>query len=215
MPAAPRPPLRLGVLVSGQGTTLRALVEAIGSGRLPARIVLVATDRAEAPGAAFARVEGLPVRVLRTHDGAPGSWESILASALEESRAELVVLAGFLRVLRGPLLRRFEGRIINLHPSLLPKFSGPGMYGTRVHAAVLASGDPETGATVHLVTADVDRGPILGQGRWPVRPGETAEELSERQKPLEHQLVIDVVRRFADGELPLPYPVPSGGAPAP
>lgn len=206
-------PLRLGVLVSGTGTTLLAIDEAVRRGSLNARIALVATDRPSCPGAKHAEDRGLPLEPLPVPKTLPpGEWERRLSAALERERVELVVLAGYLRVVPEEFLGRWEGRVINIHPSLLPKFAGPGMYGKHVHAAVLASGDPETGATVHVVTPEVDRGPVLAQERWPVRPGETADQLSERQKPLEHALVVSVLSRFAEGSLALPYRVPTARA---
>lgn len=198
-------PLRVGVLASGEGTTMYAVAEAAAAGRIPARVVLVATDRPQAPALQRAQSLGLPTLVVLPSPQAPGAWEEVLASHLRAARCDLVLLAGFLRILRGPLLDAFPGRIVNLHPSLLPKYGGPGMYGTKVHAAVLASGDPSTGSTVHLVTKDVDRGPTIAQSTLDVRAGETAEELSERQKPVERELLVDTVRRFATGELPLPW----------
>jgi phosphoribosylglycinamide formyltransferase-1 len=123
---------------------------------------------------------------------------------------ELIVLAGFLAILPEPFVRRWRGRIINLHPSLLPQFGGPGMYGRRVLDAVLQSGSRETGATVHLVTEIVDGGPILGQARVPVLPGDTPESLRERMRPVEVGLLSEVVNRFADRSFSLPYdPAPS------
>ncbi|MDE1838119.1 MAG: phosphoribosylglycinamide formyltransferase [Euryarchaeota archaeon] len=198
-------PLRIAVLVSGEGTTMAALAQAITRGTLPARIVLVAADRPHIHALDRARELGLPTQVFSPREGPTGAWQQKLVDALVKERTELVVLAGFLRVLDRPFFEQFTGRIVNTHPSLLPKFGGVGMYGPRVHAAVLASGDRVTGATVHLVTPDVDRGPILAQEEHPIVPGESAEALSERQKPLEHRLLIEVVRRFSTGELSLPY----------
>ena len=212
-----RAPLRLGVLVSGEGTTLEAIARAVEGAALPARVVLVGTDRAGVPAVARAQRHGIPVVVASPVDGPPGAWQERLSRALREAGAELVVLAGFLRVLGPAFLRDWEGRAINLHPSLLPKFGGPGMYGRRVHHAVLASGDRVTGATVHLVTAALDRGPVLVRAELEVRPGESAEELATRQRPLEHALLIEAIGRFARGLLPLPYPAPGAVAadPAP
>jgi phosphoribosylglycinamide formyltransferase 1 len=198
--------LRVAVLVSGTGTTLFALDQAIREGRMPAEIVVVASDRPDCPALSGARERGLPVDELPGPKTlGPTRWEDLLSRALRDRGSELVVLAGFLRILSPTFVRAWEGRIINLHPSLLPKHSGPGMYGARVHAAVLASGDPETGASVHIVTTEVDRGPVVAQTRLPVRPGETPEELASRLRPLEHELVVHVVAEFARGRIPLPY----------
>lgn len=182
-----------------------AISRAIERGELTAEIVLVASDRGTAPALEKARSRGLPTEVFSPKEGAPGAWALRMTGRLLTVKAELVVLAGFLRVLPPSFFESFEGRVVNTHPSLLPKFSGAGMYGTRVHAAVIASGDRTSGATVHVATAEVDRGPILAKAEIEVRPGETPEELSERQKPLEHTLLLGVLQRFARGELPLPF----------
>lgn len=195
----------MGILVSGTGTTLEAIASAIEASRLPARVVLVVSDRAGAPALRKAAARGLPTLLVGPDKNAPGAWEDQMARHLAAAGCELVVLAGFLRILKGPLMEAFPGRVINLHPSLLPKFGGPGLYGTHVHAAVLASGDPLTGSTVHLVTPEVDRGPILAQRTLEVDPKESPEELSERQRPMERELLVEVIRRFATGELPLPW----------
>lgn len=199
-------PLRLGILVSGAGTTLVAVDDAIRKGALAAQIALVATDRPGCPGAKRAEERGLPLAPLPAPKSLPsGTWDRELSEALARASVELVVLAGYLRVVPAEFLGRWEGRVINVHPSLLPKYGGPGMYGTHVHSAVLASGERETGATVHVVTPEVDRGPVVAQARWDVKMGETADELAERQKPREHELLIGVLRGFASGELPLPW----------
>lgn len=213
MTADAPPPLRIAILVSGEGTTMDAVARAVSKGDLRATIVLAASDRSKAPAVERARRLGIPCETFLPREGPEGAWERRLVARLEELRTDLVVLAGFLRVLGPPFFERFPGRIINLHPSLLPRHSGPGMYGTRVHAAVLASGDPRTGATVHVVTEEVDRGPVLAKAEIEVRPGETASELADRQRPLEHALLIEVLGRFCRRELPLPYPVPARAAP--
>lgn len=203
-------PLRLGVLVSGAGTTMMAIDEAIRAHRLTATIALVASTNPLVPAVKAARERGLRVAELPASKSMPvAAWEQRLSDALKAERVELVVLAGFLRILAPAFVDQWKGRIVNIHPSLLPKFSGRGMYGTHVHAAVLASGDRETGASVHIVIPAVDDGPVVGQARWSVKPGETPEELSERQKPLERELLVQVLQRFSEGELPLPYPLPS------
>jgi phosphoribosylglycinamide formyltransferase-1 len=118
---------------------------------------------------------------------------------------ELVVLAGFLSILPNRWVDRWRGRAINIHPSLLPRHGGPGMYGPRVHRAVLASGDRETGATVHIVTSDVDGGPTVAQERMAVLPDDTPDTLRARLHPIEVNLLAVTIRKFAEGELPLPF----------
>jgi phosphoribosylformylglycinamidine cyclo-ligase len=197
--------MKLCILVSGHGTTMDAIADAIDSGQIPARIALVVSDRPGIPALEKAARRGLPTVVVQPPPKGTEDWQKTLAAHMKASGCDLVVLAGYLRVLRDPVLDAFQGRIINLHPALLPKFGGPGMYGTRVHAAVLESGDKITGSTVHLVTKDVDRGPIIMQRSMEVRAGETPDQLSDRQRPLEHALMIEVIASFARGKLPLPW----------
>ncbi len=198
-------PLRIAILVSGEGTTMQAIAEAVSTGTIAGRVVLVASDRPGARALERASRLGLPTLVVAPPPVGPSEWESTLAAHLAASGAELIVLAGYLRILRGPVMERFAGRIINLHPSLLPRFGGPGMYGLRVQKAILESGDTTTGSTVHLVTPDVDRGPTIAQRSFPILPGEAPEQLAERQRPLEHELMVSVIRDFASGKLPLPW----------
>jgi phosphoribosylglycinamide formyltransferase 1 len=206
--------LSVGVLVSGEGTTVDGLAELVTGGHLPAQIVLVVADRPHAPAIERARRRGLSTLVLPTHGVEEQSWERRLTRELEERGVELVILAGFLSILPPEWVRRWNGRAINVHPSLLPRYGGAGMYGGRIHRAVLAAGDRETGATVHLVTDDVDRGPTIAQGRIEVRPGDTPESLRARLHPVEVTLLAETIRRFADGSLPLPYSGASSRSPA-
>lgn len=205
--------LPIAVLVSGEGTTLDALAEMCVGGHLPVRIVLVVSDRPHAPAIERARRRGLATIVLPSHGVPPAAWSARLTAELEAAGAELVVNAGFLTILPDEWLERWNGRAINLHPSLLPKYGGRGMYGSRVHRAVLAAGDPETGVTVHIVTRDIDGGPRLAQERVPVLPGDTPETLRARLHPVEVELLAATIRRFAEGALPLPYSTPDRPAP--
>ncbi len=202
--------LTIAVLVSGTGTTLDGLAERIAQSRLSARIALVLADRWGTAAIERARQRDLQtiVVVRRGVDGA--EWSRAVAAALEARGVELIVLAGFLAILPSQFVAHFAGRIVNLHPALLPRYGGRGMYGNRVHSAVLQAGDPESGATVHLVTDAVDAGPILLQERVPVLPGDTPETLRARLHPAEVEVLARVIARFADGSWPLPY---SGRAP--
>ncbi len=203
-PRSGRAPLPIAVLASGEGSTLEAIATAIERGALAARIVLVVVDRARA--GAIERAERHHLRHRRLSRDASGeAWAKELDAALRAAGAELVVLAGFLALLPPSFCEDWTGRVINLHPSLLPNFGGPGLYGDRVHAAVLASGERESGATVHLVTAEIDRGPILARARVPVEPGDTPATLRARIGPVEKELLIATIARFAEGALPLPY----------
>ncbi|MGP8077652.1 MAG: phosphoribosylglycinamide formyltransferase [Thermoplasmata archaeon] len=205
--------LPIAVLVSGEGTTLDALAEMAAGGHLPVRIVLVVADRPHAPAIERARRRGLATIVLPSHGVDPAAWSRRLTAELESGGAELVLNAGFLTILPDDWVKHWYGRAINLHPSLLPRHGGRGMYGARVHRAVLASGDRETGATVHLVTSDIDAGPTIAQERLPVLPGDTPETLRARLHPVEVELLTATLRRFADGSLPLPYADSDGPPP--
>jgi phosphoribosylglycinamide formyltransferase 1 len=199
-------PLPIAILVSGEGTTLEGLAEKIARDELPARIVLVVADRAGAPAIERARRRGIPAIVLPSKGVDLVAWSQRLTQELESHAVELVVNAGFLTILPPAWVDRWQGRAVNLHPSLLPRHGGPGLYGERVHRAVLAAGDRETGATVHLVTSEVDRGPTIAQDRLEVLPGETEASLRHRLHPIEVELLATTIRRFAEGSLPLPYP---------
>ena len=184
---------------------MEALAEAIQGGHLPARLALVVADRPHAPAVERARRHGLATLVLPFRGAPPERWSRGLTDHLERAGVELVVTAGFLSILPDDWVARWNGRVVNLHPSLLPKYGGRGMYGRKVLEATLAAGDTVTGVTVHLTTPAIDAGPILLQRTVPVAPGETPESLRERLRPVEHAAVIEVVRRFATGEWSLPY----------
>ncbi len=207
-----RAPLPVALLVSGEGTTMEALAERAADGRLPIRIVLVVADRPETPAIARARRRGLPTWVASHRGVDPERWSGQIGDALTAHGAELVVLAGFLSILPPSWVERWRGRAINVHPSLLPRYGGPGMYGRRVLEAVLAAGERTTGATVHLVGNEVDRGLPIAQERVPVAPGDTAESLRARLHPVEVELLARTLRLFADGSLALPYDPSEPGA---
>jgi phosphoribosylglycinamide formyltransferase-1 len=183
----------LAVLVSGQGTLLEGLARRASDGRLPARIVAVVADRAEAPALERARRLGLPNHALPRTGPPTDAWAERLDGILRDAEAELVLLDGFLTVLPGPFVARWRGRILNIHPSLLPRHGGRGMYGAKVHEAVLAEGDPETGVTVHEVTGEIDAGPVLVQLRLQVLASDTPATLRERLRPLELEALTQAI----------------------
>lgn len=201
------PPLPISVLVSGEGTTLDALAELIEDGQLPARIVLVLANRPGIGALDKAHRRGLPTVVVTSRDAPVEPWAEQVSRELAARGTELVVLAGFLRILPSSWVERWKGRVINIHPALLPRHGGKGMYGSHVHEAVLAAHETETGATVHLVTSPIDAGPILAQRSIPVLPSDTPETLRRRIHPVEVALLAETIGRFARGELPLPYRV--------
>jgi formyltetrahydrofolate-dependent phosphoribosylglycinamide formyltransferase len=191
--------MRVAVAVSGRGSNLQALLDRL-TGDAPARVVLVLSNRADAGAIERARVAGVPTAVLQN----PADGEEWLA-LLRAAAIDLLVLAGYLKLVPRAVVTGYAGRIINIHPALLPDFGGPGMYGSRVHAAVLASGAQESGATVHLVDEEYDRGEILGQARVPVRPADTPDILAARVLEAEHRLLPAAVVAAARAGRPVPF----------
>ncbi|HSH39344.1 MAG TPA: phosphoribosylglycinamide formyltransferase [Chthoniobacterales bacterium] len=190
--------LRLGILGSGKGSNCRAILEQIRDGRLPADARIVASDVADAPILAIAAEFGVPhVHIT------PGKFRTILEPAaeqelvrtLQEADVELVVLAGFMRVLKAPMLEAFPGRIVNIHPSLLPNF--PGLEAWK---QALAAGERVAGCTVHYVDARIDSGDILGQREVPILPKDTAETLHARIQIAERELYPEVIGRLGSGD---------------
>jgi len=169
-------------------------------------VVLVLSNRAGAGGVELARSHGIPVHLLNDIAD-PEEW----CSVLEAARVDLVVLAGYLKRVPDAVVRAWRGRIINVHPALLPRHGGPGMYGRRVHQAVLTAGDSTSGATVHLVSEEYDQGEILAQGAVPVLPGDTPDTLAARVLEVEHKLLPATVLALARAGLPQrPEPGPDG-----
>jgi formyltetrahydrofolate-dependent phosphoribosylglycinamide formyltransferase len=176
-------PTRLAVLASGRGSNLQAIIEHfenVARERV-ANVVLVASNRPDSPVLIRAATASIDIA---TFDAADDGTE--LLALLHKFRIDLVVLAGYLKRIQSSVIREYAGRIVNIHPALLPAFGGEGMYGARVHEAVIASGAKETGATVHLVDDEYDRGPIVAQWRIPVEPSDTPPSLAARVLNVEH-----------------------------
>ncbi len=188
-------PARLAVLLSGRGSNFEALAEACAKREIPGSIVLVVSDEPSADGLRKAERRGIPSKVIDR-----ASWprrderEAALVAALEEARADLICLAGYMRVLSPAFVARWPLRILNVHPSLLPSFPG-----LQAQAQALDYGVQVTGATVHFVDAGTDTGPIVAQAAVPVRPGDDAETLAARILPAEHGLYVAAVRRVLEG----------------
>jgi phosphoribosylglycinamide formyltransferase-1 len=191
--------MRLGILVSGRGSNLEAILEAVNDGRLPAvEPMLVISNRAGIRALEVAARQGVPWRVMPlTAYADADARDAAIGHALRDAGCELVLLAGYDQILRASYFAGFAGRSINIHPSLLPRHGGPGMVGLAVHAAVLAAGDEETGVTIHDVTADLDAGPPILQVRVPVRSGEAAADLAERVLAIEHQALVEVLGQLS------------------
>ncbi|HME71532.1 MAG TPA: phosphoribosylglycinamide formyltransferase [Myxococcota bacterium] len=193
-------PVRIAVLLSGEGTSLENLCERIDEGSVPARVVAVLSSKPEAGGLARARRRGIPALVVaRKAFGDVRSFNDAVHAELGRFEIDLVACLGFLSPfeLRG----RFAGRAINTHPALIPAFSGKGFYGHRVHEAVIASGAKVSGATVHFVDEEYDHGPIILQETVPVLDDDTPEALATRVQAIERRLVPEAIRLFAAGRL--------------
>ena len=190
-------PLRVGVLASGRGSNLQAILDATRLPGFPARVVVVIADRERAMALERAAGAGVPAVFLDPKAyGDREAYDAALLACLDEHGAELVCLAGFMRILGAAFVRRLRGLLINIHPSLLPAF--PGLHAQR---QALDHGVKVAGVTVHFVDEGVDTGPIIAQASVPVRDDDTEESLSERILVQEHRLYPDVIRRFAEGDL--------------
>ncbi|ROU04325.1 phosphoribosylglycinamide formyltransferase [Histidinibacterium lentulum] len=187
---------RVAILISGGGSNMAALIASM-TGDHPARPCLVLSNVPDAGGLRRAAEAGVPVATVdhRAHRGDRPAFEAALHRELVAAGAEIVCLAGFMRVLTPGFVGLWEGRMLNIHPSLLPKYPG-----LDTHARALAAGDAEHGCTVHEVTADLDAGPVLGQARLAIRGEDTPDTLAARVLPLEHRLYPAVLRRFAAGD---------------
>ena len=187
---------RVAILISGGGSNMVSLVESM-TGDHPARPVMVLANDPAAGGLAKAAARGVATAVVdhRPFGKDRNGFEAALNAALEAARPDIICLAGFMRILTPDFTARWEGRMLNIHPSLLPKYKG-----LHTHARALEAGDAEHGCTVHEVTAALDDGPILGQARIAVQAGDTPQSLAARLLPMEHQLFPAVLRRFAVGD---------------
>lgn len=211
---------RVAVFLSGRGSNAAALLQAQQQGRLTAgRIALVVSNRANAAGLQVAAAHGVPTYVWRTVAfESPTLATTTLLGVLNAHAIDWVVLAGYDRIIPAAVTAAYAGHIINIHPSLLPKFGGRGMIGRAVHQAVLAAGETESGCTIHWVTDALDEGGIIAQTRVPVLPNDSADSLAQRVLEAEHQLYPETLQRLLGSSLTcheathvLPTPVPTGG----
>ncbi len=192
---------RLGILISGGGTTLQNVAEQIGAGKLDASIGIVIASNPTCFGITRARNLGLPVVVITRKDaGSLEAFSDKIAAALRHHRIDLALMAGFLSLWTIP--PDFRNRVMNIHPALLPRHGGKGMHGHHVHEAVLAAGDKESGCTVHFADNTYDTGPIILQRKVPVLPGDSADALAARVFEQECLAYPEAIRRFIAGEIP-------------
>ncbi|HOW19745.1 MAG TPA: phosphoribosylglycinamide formyltransferase [Phycisphaerae bacterium] len=195
--------LQLGVLISGSGRTLQNFIELIARGELDARIAVVISSLAKVKGVERARAAGLPVEIIRVKDHPDvAEFSGRIVEALERHEVELACQAGWTAYWRIP--DRWLGRVMNIHPALLPKYGGKGFYGHHVHEAVLAAGEKESGCTVHFANNEYDAGPIILQRKVPVLPGDTADSLADRVFEQELLAYPEAIRLFAAGKARMP-----------
>ena len=196
--------LRLGILASHAGTTMQAIIDACDEGRLHAKVRVVISNNSHSGALERARTHGIPAYHLSgaTHPD-PCDLDAAVVERLVGHHVDVVALAGYMKRLGPLVLSRFRGRLLNTHPALLPKHGGQGMYGDRVHEAVLASGEKVSGATVHLVERDYDTGPVLSQVEVPVEEGDTLETLRDRVQSAEQEHYVQALHRIAMGEIKL------------
>jgi phosphoribosylglycinamide formyltransferase-1 len=197
--------MNIAFFASHRGSNLQAVIDACNAGRLSARPCIVISNNGDSEALEKAGREGIPNYHLsaKTQPDPEKLDEEILA-VLESRRADWIVLAGYMKKLGPKVLRKYTGRILNVHPSLLPKYGGKGMCGEAVHTAVLAAREKETGVTIHLVDEQYDHGTILAQSPVPVLPGDTVESLSARVLEQEHIFLVETLNRIIRGEILLP-----------
>ncbi|MDQ8197308.1 phosphoribosylglycinamide formyltransferase [Pelagicoccus enzymogenes] len=197
--------MKLGFLASHGGSNMQAILDGCAAGRIPASPALLICNNPGAGALDRAAKAGMPARVLngKTHPD-PADLDAAILDALRAAQVDLVILAGYMKKIGPQLLASYQNRILNIHPALLPKFGGQGMFGMHVHRAVIAAGETESGATVHLIDEVYDEGPILQQARVPVLPADTPETLQLRVLEQEHQLYPDTIAKIATGQIQLP-----------
>lgn len=190
---------RLVVLISGNGSNLQVLIDAISAGRLPVRLVAVISNRPQAHGLQRAADSGIPTQTV-DHTGFENreNFDAALQECIDSYRPDLLVLAGFMRILTPAFVNHYTGRLLNIHPSLLPKYKG-----VNTHARALADGVKEHGVSVHFVTPELDGGPVIMQAKIPVLPSDTPETLARRVQAQEHIIYPRVVKWFAEGRIQL------------
>lgn len=191
-------------MASFRGTNMQAIIDACNDGRLTARPAVVISNNGDSMALERAEAEGIPAFHLSSKSFPDADeLDRLITDTLLNHNVDLVVLAGYMKKIGPCLLQTYNGRIINVHPALLPLFGGKGMYGIHVHEAVIAAGATETGASIHVVTEDYDAGPILARQKVPVLEGDTPDKLAERVLAVEHELYVTTIGRIVSGEIRL------------
>ena len=194
--------IKLGFLASGRGSNMLAILNDCKAGKLDAEPAVVISNNATAGALEYAREAGIPAFHLSTQTH-PEKLDDVITDTLKSHAVDWVILAGYMKKIGPQLLEEFQGKIFNIHPSLLPKYGGKGMFGIHVHESVLASGDSETGVTIHLVDGEYDQGRILAQERIKVEEGDDAVTLAARVLKLEHQLYSETLQGVIEGGIKL------------
>ena len=196
--------LNLGFFASHEGTNMQAIIDACNDGRLDAEPCVIISNNSKSGAIQRAKKEGIPYCHLsgKTHPEFE-DLDNATLNALKSHGVNIVILAGYMKRIGPQTLTAYDGRILNIHPALLPKYGGKGMYGKYVHEAVLASGDKVTGVTIHIVDAEYDHGPIIAQCEMPILEGDTVETLSQRVLRREHEFFVETLQRISEGKIKL------------
>lgn len=190
---------RLAVFISGSGTNLQSIIDRCADGTIPGEVVLVVSNKSDAQGLLRAQRSGINTVVHRRKKFPDGqAADDHLLQLLTKHEIDVIALAGYLKLLPPEVVRKYRNRIFNIHPALLPKYGGKGMYGHHVHEAVLASGDTESGVTIHLVDEIYDHGKIVAQEKVPILPGDTPDDLAARVLEVEHKLYPRVLKKVCE-----------------
>jgi phosphoribosylglycinamide formyltransferase-1 len=194
--------MNIGVLSSGEGTTLQSIIDGCSDGRIAARVVVVISNNGNAGALSRARKAGVrTVHLSSMTHPEPAALDAAIRDALLWAPVDLVFLAGYMKKIGPSTLKAFPGRIVNTHPALLPRFGGHGMYGDRVFEAVLESGEEESGVSVHLVDSEYDTGPVVAQCKVPVLRGDSLDALRMRIRKREREFIVDTIGAIARGEI--------------
>jgi phosphoribosylglycinamide formyltransferase 1 len=194
--------MNIAVFASGRGSNFQGILHAIDAGILPARVVVLISNKSDAGAVEIARAHNIPTRHLsKKMFSSEEAFADAMLEVLEENHTELIALAGYLKKIPARVIRQYRNRIVNIHPALLPLFGGEGMYGHRVHEAVIGHGEKVSGATVHLVDEEYDRGPIVLQEIVAIAPGETPDTLAAKVLKIEHEIFPLALKAFAEGRV--------------
>jgi len=194
--------MNIAVLASGGGSNLRAILNAIQKGTIPGNITLVVSNNSTAGALEIARAHNIPAHhCSQLRYPSEEAFADALARLFDQHGVTLIALAGYMKKIPSVVIQRYRNRILNVHPALLPAYGGKGMYGIRVHQAVIASGEKVSGATVHIVDEEYDRGPIVMQKRIDVHPDDTPESLAKRVLAVEHEIYPMAIKAFVEGRV--------------